>query len=195
MSLSNTRSPTSQELLLSSPPPLPRGVFSRRPPRPHISQHRSPNQQVPFSQGPRLSSSTVVLTLQRSLAVPSPLAPRGTRQPQPHGPGSAQPLAGRPRAAPLLNGSEYFKAYSAFIFDSGLLCTLQYKGFYLFPLLQCLFPKLFLIVGFWQSVSPAVGTTYTAQSKHLQDKHPSHPRLVLTPWSLPLPPLEQFSTT
>lgn len=70
-------------------------------------------------------------------------------------------------------------------------CT---KVFCLFLLLQCLFPKL-SIVGFSQSVSPAVGTTHTAQSKHLQDKHPSHPMLVLTPWSLPLPPLEQFSTT
>lgn len=75
--------------------------------------------------------------------MPSPCAPHGTRQPQDHGPGTAQPLAGKPKAAPSLDGKEYSKAYSAFIFDSGLLCTLQYKGFYLFPFLQCLFPKLF----------------------------------------------------
>lgn len=53
MSLANTSSPTSQELLLRSPPPLPRGVFPRRPPRPHISQHTSPKQQVPISQAPQ----------------------------------------------------------------------------------------------------------------------------------------------
>lgn len=57
-------------------------------------------------------------------------------------PGIAQPLAGKSKAAPSLDGREHFKAYSAFLFDSGLLRTLWYKGFYLF-LLQCLFPKLF----------------------------------------------------
>lgn len=50
-------------------------------------------------------------------------------------PGIAQPLAGKSKAVPSLDGMEHFKAYSAFLFDSGLLCTLRNNVFYLFMLL------------------------------------------------------------
>lgn len=168
------------------------------PPKPHFTAHKAKIAGANFPRVPPQRSSSIIVVIlkeEHDLAL-HPFTPPDTAYDWGwQSPALLSHLLANPRqphswmAGSILNHIQ--------LCDLAVACYAHY-GIKVFICSRCCkvySPKSFNSGLLTKSVSPAVGTTYTAQSKRLQVKHPSHPVLVRTPQSWSLPPLEQFSTT